>query len=115
MKSENTTVVKNGKKVDTFKMEAGMDLFKRFEYGVPPKSIGDYAFIQHMLKSLADDGRMAVVLPHGALFRGASEGLIRKGILEDNLNRCSNWITRKLNLWCFNSSNNSTIQKEQKE
>ena len=83
--SENTTVVKNGKKVDTFKMEAGMDVFKRFEYGVPPKSIGDYAFIQHMLKSLADDGRMAVVLPHGALFRGASEGLIRKGILEDNL------------------------------
>ena len=62
-----------------------MDVFKRFEYGVPPKSIGDYAFIQHMLKSLADDGRMAVVLPHGALFRGASEGLIRKGILEDNL------------------------------
>ena len=83
--SENTTVVKNGKKVDTFKMEAGMDVFRRFEYGVPPKSIGDYAFIQHMLKSLADDGRMAVVLPHGALFRGASEGLIRKGILEDNL------------------------------
>lgn len=83
--SENTTVVKNGKKVDTFKMEAGMDVFRRFEYGVPPKSIGDYAFIQHMLKSLADGGRMAVVLPHGALFRGASEGLIRKGILEDNL------------------------------
>ena len=38
-----------------------------------------------MLKSLADNGRMAVVLPHGALFRGAAEGKIRKGILEDNL------------------------------
>lgn len=83
--SENTTIVKNGKKVDTFKMEASMDRFGRFGYGIPPKSIGDYAFIQHMLNSLADEGRMAVVLPHGALFRGASEGLIRKGILEDNL------------------------------
>ena len=62
-----------------------MDPFRRFEYGVPPKSIGDYAFIQHMLKSLGSNGRMAVVLPHGALFRGASEGQIRKGILEDNL------------------------------
>lgn len=63
-----------------------MDRYNRFEYGVPPKSIGDYAFIQHMLKSLAkEDGRMAVVLPHGALFRGASEGIIRKNILEDNL------------------------------
>lgn len=62
-----------------------MDPYNRFVYGVPQKSIGDYAFVQHMLKSLADDGRMAVVLPHGALFRGASEGKIRKGILEDNL------------------------------
>lgn len=81
----NTTVVENGKKVDTFKMEASLDPYNRFEYGVPPKSIGDYAFIQHMLKSLADDGRMAVVLPHGTLFRGASEGIIRQRILEDNL------------------------------
>lgn len=81
----NTTTIENGRKRDTFKMEASMDPYNRFEYGVPPKSIGDYAFIQHMLKSLADDGRMAVVLPHGALFRGASEGIIRQRILEDNL------------------------------
>ena len=66
-------------------MEAALDPYNRFEYGIPPKSIGDYAFIQHMLKSLSDDGRMAVVLPHGALFRGASEGIIRQRILEDNL------------------------------
>ena len=81
----NTETIRDGKKKDTFKMEASMDPYNRFVYGVPPKSIGDYAFVQHMLKSLADDGRMAVVLPHGALFRGASEGKIRKGILEDNL------------------------------
>ncbi len=83
--SANSTIIDDGKKKSTFKMEASMDPYNRFEYGVPPKSIGDYAFIQHMLKSLADDGRMAVVLPHGALFRGASERLIRQRILEDNL------------------------------
>lgn len=83
--SVNSTIIDDGKKKNTFKMEASMDPYNRFEYGVPPKSIGDYAFIQHMLKSLADNGRMAVVLPHGALFRGASEGLIRQRILEDNL------------------------------
>lgn len=83
--SANSTIMDDGKKKNTFKMEAAMDPYNRFEYGVPPKSIGDYAFIQHMLKSLADEGRMAVVLPHGALFRGASEGLIRQRILEHNL------------------------------
>lgn len=83
--SANSTIIDDGKKKNTFKMEASMDPYNRFKYGVPPKSIGDYAFIEHMLKSLADDGRMAVVLPHGALFRGASERLIRQRILEDNL------------------------------
>lgn len=83
--TSNTTIVEDGKKKNTFKMEATLDPYNRFEYGVPPKSMGDYAFIQHMLKSLADDGRMAVVLPHGTLFRGASEGIIRQRILEDNL------------------------------
>lgn len=81
----NTTIVEDGKKKDTFKMEAALDPYNRFEYGVPPKSIGDYAFIQHMLKSLADDGRMAVVLPHGALFRGGAEGVIRERIIRQNL------------------------------
>ena len=82
--SSNSSVIEDGKKKDTFKMEAGLDPHNRFEYGVPPKSIGDYAFVQHMLKSLADDGRMAVVLPHGALFRGAAEGTIRQNIIENN-------------------------------
>lgn len=68
-----------------FKMEADLDPYGRFKYGVPPKSKGDYAFVLHMLNSLDENGRMAVVLPHGVLFRGASEGKIRKNILEDNL------------------------------
>lgn len=68
-----------------FKMEEGHDPYKRFGWGVPPASKGDYAFVLHMLHSLAEGGRMGVVLPHGVLFRGASEGKIRKQIIEMNL------------------------------
>lgn len=68
------------------KMQASFDKYKRFDWGVPPSSKGDYAFVLHMLHSLdAENGRMAVVLPHGVLFRGASEGKIRKTIVELNL------------------------------
>lgn len=61
------------------------DVYGRFEFGIPPKSKGDYAFIQHMLASLNETGRMAVVVPHGVLFRGAAEGKIRKQLIENNL------------------------------
>lgn len=67
------------------KMNASLDPYNRFEWGVPPTSKGDYAFVLHMLHSLDETGRMAVVLPHGVLFRGASEGRIRKEIIEFNL------------------------------
>lgn len=70
---------------EKFKMEASLDPYGRFEWGVPPASMGDYAFVQHMLYSLAEDGRMAVILPHGVLFRGGSEGRIRKQIIDMNL------------------------------
>jgi type I restriction enzyme M protein len=66
-------------------MEASLDPYNRFSWGVPPKSKGDYAFVLHMLHSLAEGGRMGVVLPHGVLFRGASEGKIRKKIIDMNL------------------------------
>ncbi|PWL08126.1 type I restriction-modification system subunit M [Methanosphaera cuniculi] len=49
-----------------------------------PKSKADYAFIQHMLYLLADDGIMTAVLPHGVLFRGSGEASIRKHIIEKN-------------------------------
>ena len=81
----NNNVLVDGKKQNEFKFEASMDEHNRFEYGVPPKSTGDYAFILHMLKSLTDEGRMAVVLPHGVLFRGGAEGKIREKILKENL------------------------------
>ncbi len=61
------------------------DKFSRDTYGCPPKSYGDLAFVQHMVASLKSNGRMAVVVPHGVLFRGGEEGKIRKGLLEDDL------------------------------
>ena len=68
------------------KMTAELDPYHRFDWGVPPASKGDYAFVLHMLASLdAENGRMAVVLPHGVLFRGASEGKIRRQLIEMNL------------------------------
>ncbi|MCL4862792.1 MAG: type I restriction-modification system subunit M [Caldilineaceae bacterium] len=54
--------------------------------GLPTDSSGDYAFVQHMVKSMAPvTGRMAVVLPQGALFRGGVEGQIRRKLLEMDL------------------------------
>lgn len=53
------------------------------EYGkLAPKNKADYAFITHMISHLEEDGIMAVVLPHGVLFRGGAEGTIRKHIVE---------------------------------
>ena len=64
---------------------ADNDPYGRYPYGTPPKDSGDLAFIQHMIASLNAEGKMGVVVPHGVLFRGASEKEIRKGILEDDL------------------------------
>jgi len=53
-------------------------------YGkLAPSSKADFAFVQHMVHQLADNGTMAVVLPHGVLFRGAAEGHIRQYLIED--------------------------------
>ena len=53
------------------------------EYGkLAPKSKADFAFVQHMISHMDDDGRIAVLLPHGVLFRGAAEETIRKYIIE---------------------------------
>ena len=64
---------------------ASADRYNRFHRGVPPKSKGDYAFITHMIETLNEHGRAGVVLPHGVLFRGSSEGKIRKQLIEENL------------------------------
>lgn len=64
---------------------AEKNTYNRFNYGVPPKSYGDFAFVEHMLASLNGTGIMATVVPHGVLFRGGAEGKIRKGMLQDDL------------------------------
>ncbi len=65
---------------------ADADKFGRFRRGLPPKTKGDYAFILHMVETLKPrTGRMAVVAPHGVLFRGGSEGAIRQKLVEENL------------------------------
>jgi len=62
------------------------DPYGRNFAGIPPASYGDYAWIQHMIKSMAPPhGRMAIVLPQGALFRKGAEGKIRTKLLESDL------------------------------
>lgn len=64
---------------------AGADKYNRFHRGIPPKSKGDYAFITHMIEtSITDTGKIGVIVPHGVLFREASEGKIRKALIEEN-------------------------------
>lgn len=65
---------------------AANDKHKRFYRGIPPKSTGDWAFITHMIETARQkSGRIAVVVPHGVLFRGGAEGKIRQKVIEENL------------------------------
>ena len=65
---------------------AEKDKHKRFWRGIPPKSKGDYAFISHMVEiARPRSGRVAVIVPHGVLFRGGSEGKIRQALIQENL------------------------------
>jgi type I restriction enzyme M protein len=59
------------------------DEFERFDgIGVPPGKNGDYAFFLHLVKSLKSNGKGAIILPHGVLFRGNAEGEIRKNVVK---------------------------------
>ena len=60
------------------------DPYGRKQYGLAPKTNGDFAWVQHMFASLNEQGRMAVVLPHGVLFRGGAESKIRTQLLKEN-------------------------------
>lgn len=59
----------------------GEDKYNRFEYGEPPEKNGDYAFLLHILKSLKSNGKGAIILPHGVLFRGNAEASIRRKLI----------------------------------
>lgn len=58
--------------------------FRFNRYGVAPKSAADFAFLLHGFHFLGDNGTMAIILPHGVLFRGGKEEVIRKKLLEDD-------------------------------
>lgn len=61
------------------------DPYKRFEDGIPPAKNGDYAFLQHIVRSLKSKGKGAIILPHGVLFRGNAEAVIRRNIIRRGL------------------------------
>ena len=66
--------------------DALSDPYQRFWRGIPPKSKGDYGFITHMIEiARRQRGRVAVIVPHGVLFRGGAEGRIRRALIEENL------------------------------
>ncbi|GAA8690925.1 type I restriction-modification system subunit M [Helicobacter pylori] len=71
----------DGLSIDPKSKQVINDNFNRFEDGTPPEKNGDFAFLLHIIKSLKDTGKGAVILPHGVLFRGNAEGVIRKNLL----------------------------------
>lgn len=71
----------DGLSIDPKSKQVINDSFSRFEDGTPPEKNGDFAFLLHIIKSLKDTGKGAVILPHGVLFRGNAEGVIRKNLL----------------------------------
>lgn len=81
--NKETKVDKNGKETEISPKYATelKDPFGRFGLGVAPRTKADLAFVQHMITSTREDGRIGVVVPHGVLFREGEEGKIRQGLL----------------------------------
>lgn len=63
-------------------LNPNQDEFGRFVWGIPPEKNGDYTFLLHILKSLKNSGKGAVILPHGVLFRGNAEARIRENLIK---------------------------------
>ena len=61
------------------------DRFQRFTWGVPPKKQGDYAYLLHIIRSLKSTGKGACILPHGVLFRGNAEAVIRQQLIRSGI------------------------------
>jgi len=76
---------------------ASWDKYNRFRRWVPPKSKWDWAFITHMIETTYEwTGKVWVVVPHGVLFRWASEGKIRQKLIEENLLEAVIWLPANL-------------------
>ncbi len=63
-------------------IDAASDPYGRFGWGVPPRKNGDYAFLLHIIRSMKRDGKGACILPHGVLFRGNAEAVIRRELVQ---------------------------------
>ncbi len=61
------------------------DIYKRFEWGEPPTKQGDYAYLLHIIRSMKSKGKAACILPHGVLFRGNAEAVIRKQLVQSGI------------------------------
>lgn len=61
------------------------DTYQRFAWGVPPKKQGDYAYLLHIIRSLKSTGKGACILPHGVLFRGNAEAVIRQQLVRSGI------------------------------
>ncbi len=61
------------------------DPFQRFAWGEPPTKQGDYAYLLHIIRSLKSAGKGACILPHGVLFRGGAEGVIRTQLVRSGI------------------------------
>ncbi|WP_297669653.1 N-6 DNA methylase [uncultured Desulfovibrio sp.] len=63
-------------------LDPAQDAYRRFAWGVPPAKQGDYAYLLHIIRSMNSTGKGACILPHGVLFRGNAEAVIRKALVE---------------------------------
>ena len=61
------------------------DAYKRFAWGVPPTKQGDYAYLLHIIRSMKGTGKAACILPHGVLFRGNAEAVIREQLVRSGI------------------------------
>jgi type I restriction enzyme M protein len=61
------------------------DPFQRFAWGVPPAKQGDYAYLLHIIRSMKSAGKAACILPHGVLFRGNAEAVIRQQLVRSGI------------------------------
>ncbi|MCK5905162.1 MAG: N-6 DNA methylase, partial [Gammaproteobacteria bacterium] len=61
------------------------DRYQRFSWGVPPAKQGDYAYLLHIVRSMKSTGKAACILPHGVLFRGNAEAVIRKALIRSGI------------------------------
>ena len=66
-------------------LTAASDVYQRFAWGEPPKKQGDYAYLLHIIRSLKSTGKGACILPHGVLFRGNAEAVIREKLVRSGV------------------------------